>query len=59
MLAVTSQLWWYVARSGGLVAWATCTASIAWGLALSTRIVRKRGLPAWLLDLHRFLVCYQ
>ncbi len=52
---VTSQLPWYVARAGGLIAWATCTASIVWGLLLSTRIVRRRGIPAWLLDLHRFL----
>jgi hypothetical protein len=55
LLAVTSKLTWYVARSGGLVAWATCTASIIWGLMLSTRVVRGRGIPAWLLDLHRFL----
>jgi hypothetical protein len=52
---VTNQLPWYVARAGGLVAWATCTASIVWGLLLSTRLVRRRGVPAWLLDLHRFL----
>ena len=46
---------WYASRSAGLVAWATATASILWGLALSTRLVRKRGVSAWLLDLHRFL----
>ena len=56
MLAELSQkLWWFTARSSGLVAWAVCTASIVWGLALSTRLVRRRGAPAWLLDLHRFL----
>jgi predicted ferric reductase len=55
MLAVTSKLTWYVARSGGLVAWACCTAAIVWGLLLSTRLVRRRGIPAWLLDLHPFL----
>jgi hypothetical protein len=49
------QLAWYVARSSGLVAWALVTASILWGLALSTRLIRRRGVPAWLLDLHRFL----
>lgn len=49
------QLWWFVARSGGVVAWALVTAGILWGLALSTRLVRRRGVPAWLLDLHRFL----
>ena len=55
MIAVTAKLSWYVARSSGIVAWATVTASILWGLALSSRLVRKRGVPAWLLDLHRYL----
>ena len=55
MIAVTSKLAWYVARSSGIVAWATVTASILWGLALSSRLVRRRGVPAWLLDLHRYL----
>jgi Ferric reductase like transmembrane component len=49
------KLTWYVARASGLVAWALVTASIVWGLALSTRLVRRRGVPAWLLDLHRYL----
>lgn len=56
MLAVVNpQLSWYAARSSGLVAWALVTASILWGLALSTRLIQRRGIPAWLLDLHRFL----
>lgn len=55
MIAVTDKLAWYVARSSGIVAWATITASILWGLTLSSRLVRKRGVPAWLLDLHRYL----
>ncbi len=55
MLAVTEKLSWYVARSSGLIAWAIVTASILWGITLSSRLVRKRGIPAWLLDLHRYL----
>ncbi len=55
MLAVTEKLAWYVARSSGLIAWAIVTASILWGITLSSRLVRKRGIPAWLLDLHRYL----
>lgn len=55
MIAVTDKLAWYVARASGIVAWATVTASILWGLSLSSRLVRKRGVPAWLLDLHRYL----
>ena len=52
---MTSQLWWYLARSGGLVAWALLSASVLWGLALSTRILGPRPRPNWILDLHRFL----
>ncbi|MEK7426702.1 MAG: ferric reductase-like transmembrane domain-containing protein [Actinomycetota bacterium] len=55
MLAVTEKLAWYVARSSGIIAWAVVTASILWGLTLSSRLVRRRGIPAWLLDLHRYL----
>jgi DMSO/TMAO reductase YedYZ heme-binding membrane subunit len=55
MLAVTSKLSWYVTRSSGIVAWIVVTASIVWGLTLSSRLVRRRGIPAWLLDLHRYL----
>jgi DMSO/TMAO reductase YedYZ heme-binding membrane subunit len=49
------NLAWDVARAGGLVAWGLATASVVWGLALSTRLARRRPWPAWLLDLHRFL----
>lgn len=55
MLAVSEKLAWYVARSSGLIAWALVAASILWGITLSSRLVRKRGIPAWLLDLHRYL----
>ena len=52
---MTNQLWWYVARSGGIVAWALLAASVLWGLALSTKVLRGRPRPNWILDLHRFL----
>jgi len=50
-----ANLSWYVARSGGLVAWLACAASVGWGLTLSSRLVQKKGAPAWLLASHRFL----
>lgn len=53
--AKASPIPWYVARASGLVAWSLVTVSILWGLALSSRLIRRRGAPAWLLDLHRFL----
>jgi hypothetical protein len=53
--AVNVKLSWYAARSSGLIAWSLITASIVWGLVVSTRLVRRKGVPAWFLDLHKFL----
>jgi len=52
---VTPSLWWYVARAGGLVAWGLLTATVVWGLAVSSRILGGRPRPAWVLDLHRHM----
>jgi len=52
---IATQLWWYVARSGGLVSWVLLSASVLWGLALSTKSFRGTIRPNWMLDLHRFL----
>lgn len=51
----TAKLAWYVARSSGIMAWVLATSSVIFGLALSTRLVRKKGVPAWLNSLHRYL----
>ena len=50
-----TSLWWYIARSSGVVAWALLALSVLWGLALSTRALGARPRANWLLDLHRFL----
>ncbi|HET9609671.1 MAG TPA: ferric reductase-like transmembrane domain-containing protein [Acidimicrobiales bacterium] len=52
---MSTQVWWYVARATGIVAWALLFAAVAGGLVLSTRLARRRPTPAWLSDLHRFL----
>lgn len=52
---MTSQVWWYVARSGGIVAWVMLAVSMFWGLALSSRFLGRKPKPNWMLDLHRFL----
>jgi predicted ferric reductase len=52
---VNPHLWWYVARSGGLVAYGLLAASTIWGLAVSTRLLGRWPAPGWTLDLHRFL----
>jgi DMSO/TMAO reductase YedYZ heme-binding membrane subunit len=49
------HVWWYLSRGSGLVAWTTLTASMSFGLVLSTRLFGRGVAPAWLLDLHRFL----
>ncbi len=52
---MTSQVWWYVARASGVVAWLMLTASVLWGVLLSTKAFPKHRRKAWLLDLHRGL----
>lgn len=49
------QVWWYVARSSGIVAWALLSVAVCWGLFLSTKAVAKATTPARVLELHRFL----
>jgi hypothetical protein len=50
-----SHFWWWLSRSAGLVAWLVVAAAVVWGLLASTKLIRRRGLPAWILDLHRYL----
>jgi sulfoxide reductase heme-binding subunit YedZ len=52
---MSSQVWWFVSRSSGIIAWALLTLSVCWGLFISTKAVAKASTPSWLLDLHRFL----
>ncbi len=49
------QIWWYIARASGIVAWLFLTASVLWGIVLSTDLFRASRRPKWLLDLHRAL----
>lgn len=50
-----SRIPWYFARAAGLVAWTLLTASVFWGLSISTKLFRGKPRPAWMLDLHRYL----
>jgi DMSO/TMAO reductase YedYZ heme-binding membrane subunit len=52
---VSGQLWWYVARAGGIVAWTLLVASVVWGLLLSVKVRPAGTTRPWILDLHRFL----
>lgn len=50
-----SQLWWWVARSSGMVAAVLVALTLVWGLLVTTKLIPRRGLPAWLTDMHRML----
>lgn len=52
---MSEQLWWYVARAGGIVGWFLLATSVIWGLAISTKATAGKARPNWMLDLHRFL----
>jgi hypothetical protein len=52
---MNEQLWWYLSRASGLVAWGLAMTSVVWGTALATRALGGRPKAPWLLDLHRHL----
>jgi methionine sulfoxide reductase heme-binding subunit len=52
---MNDKLAWYVARSSGWVAFVLLAFTVIWGILGITKIIERRGLPRWLLDLHRFL----
>lgn len=49
------QVWWFLARAAGLVAWALATTTVLWGLFLHSRALGAKPTGPWLLDLHRHL----
>ncbi len=52
---MNEQIYWYLARSSGIVAWVLVTLATLWGVFLSTGILQNHRRPAWLLSLHRWL----
>lgn len=52
---MTDKLAWYIARSSGWVAFVLLACTVLWGVLGITRLIERRGLPRWLLDLHRHL----
>ncbi|MEZ5238363.1 MAG: ferric reductase-like transmembrane domain-containing protein [Microthrixaceae bacterium] len=52
---MNEQFWWYVTRASGMVAAVLLALTVIWGLLISSRLIERRGLPAWLTDLHRHL----
>lgn len=49
------QVWWFVARSTGMIAYVLLSAGVIGGLLLSTRLLGRRPPPEWMLDWHRFV----
>ncbi|MGI9615120.1 MAG: ferric reductase-like transmembrane domain-containing protein [Acidimicrobiales bacterium] len=49
------QIWWLVARAGGVVALILVAASVLWGLLLSSKYLDGGPKPKGLLHLHRYL----
>ena len=47
---MNNHTWWYIARSGGIIAWVLLAISMFWGLALSSRFLGKRPKPNWMLS---------
>ena len=52
---MNEQLWWYLTRASGIVAWALLTAAVLCGLVVRTKVGASPAKPPWWLDLHRFL----
>lgn len=52
---MTSQVWWFVARSSGIVAYLLLSIGVVTGLLMSSKLLRARVRGDWLLDWHRFL----
>lgn len=48
------QIWWYLARASGVVAWLMLATTVIWGILLPAKL-SDRQRPAWLLDLHRWV----
>lgn len=54
-LLATDQSAWYLARASGTVAYLTMTASMLWGLLLSSKLVKDIVPPALSLAMHNTL----
>lgn len=51
---MNEQIWWYLARSSGIVALVLLVLSLVWGVVLATRVVPLEHGPRWLLEMHRW-----
>jgi predicted ferric reductase len=54
-LSVTVHMYWYLGRSSGFVAYWLLFASIAMGLAISSRVFDGMLARPWVFEVHKFL----
>jgi DMSO/TMAO reductase YedYZ heme-binding membrane subunit len=52
---VSGQFWWYLARSGGIVAWILLASSVALGLLQAGKLIGRASGRSWVADTHQFL----
>jgi predicted ferric reductase len=52
---MSGEMWWYLSRASGIIAWLMLTATVLWGIASSVDLFPRRRRVAWLVDLHRWL----
>lgn len=54
-LDLTQHIWWYLGRSTGLIAYWLLFASVAMGLAVSSRVFDGVVARPWVFEIHKFL----
>ena len=52
---VNDKLAWYVSRSSGWVAFVLLAITVVWGILGITKVIERKGLPRWMMDLHKYL----
>jgi sulfoxide reductase heme-binding subunit YedZ len=52
---VNDKLAWYVSRSSGWVAFVLLALTVVWGILGITKVIERKGLPRWMMDLHKYL----
>ena len=52
---MNDKLWWYLARSAGMVTAALMVGALVLGVLAATRALKEIDRPAWLVALHRWL----
>lgn len=51
----STQIWWYVTRSAGIIAYLLLWFSTVWGLAVPAKFLNKVLAPTFTVDFHEFI----